>query len=352
VAQASVDIYTLDFQRSAANGYVLASGGTLIPIWPSDTPGIVKRSRQVITQIRRLPGVVSVLGVVSGPLERNHDGPRRPDDKPELVLTMGVDGDPTTIRNAFALERGRWIQRPDEVVVGPKLSKDKKIAVGSALRLGDRTFSVVGVGKLRGLGLAVPADSVAYMEHSAYRDRAGIGDVFSVIIVQTQQPDALRAEVEQAGSLQLLSPADLVRKAIEANAPAMGIYWVMIGLTLAIASLFVSNMLARSVAERRLEFATLRAIGVPRRTILFTVGAEAMLISIAASLIGILVSFALGWLLNTYVAEPYGIESLYSVRLSSYLAVFGLALGLGLVSGLLPARQATRVDPVDVLREA
>jgi ABC-type antimicrobial peptide transport system permease subunit len=33
-------------------------------------------------------------------------------------------------------------------------------------------------------------------------------------------------------------------------------------------------------------------------------------------------------------------------------AVFVLALALGVISGILPARQATRVDPVDVLREA
>ena len=35
-----------------------------------------------------------------------------------------------------------------------------------------------------------------------------------------------------------------------------------------------------------------------------------------------------------------------------FLLVFGLALFLGLVSGLFPARRATRVDPVEVLREA
>jgi putative ABC transport system permease protein len=127
---------------------------------------------------------------------------------------------------------------------------------------------------------------------------------------------------------------------------------VLVGLTLAIAALFVSNMLGRSVAERRLEFATLRAIGVPRRTILSTVGGEAVLISLVASLIGIGISLLLGVLLNVTIAATYGLERIYATDANLFLAVFVLALSLGLAAGLLPARQATRVDPVEVLREA
>ncbi len=47
-------------------------------------------------------------------------------------------------------------------------------------------------------------------------------------------------------------------------------------IILFIAGMFVSNMLGRSVAERRMEFGTLRALGMPGRTILFSVAAEAL----------------------------------------------------------------------------
>ena len=112
-------------------------------------------------------------------------------------------------------------------------------------------------------------------------------------------------------------------------------------------------MLGRSVAERRLEFATLRAIGLPRRTILFTVGAEAVLISLVAGLLGIGLSLVLGALLNATVAAAYGLEGIYRPTPACFVARLrpGPAPGAG-VAGLLPARQATRVDPVEVLREA
>jgi ABC-type lipoprotein release transport system permease subunit len=55
--------------------------------------------------------------------------------------------------------------------------------------------------------------------------------------------------------------------------------------------------------------------------------------------------------MNRYLAPLYQFEYLYAADLAALVTVLLLALGLGLVAGLLPARQATRVDPVDVLRE-
>lgn len=52
------------------------------------------------------------------------------------------------------------------------------------------------------------------------------------------------------------------------------------------------------------------------------------------------------------IASQYGIESLYSPDAGLFALVFVLALGLGLGAGLYPARQATRADPILVLREA
>ena len=63
-------------------------------------------------------------------------------------------------------------------------------------------------------------------------------------------------------------------------------------------------------------------------------------------------STVFGYFINEIVAKAYGFESLYAVDAVSLSIVFVVAMGLGLVAGLFPARQATRVDPVDVLREA
>jgi hypothetical protein len=352
VSQASLDLYTLDYKRSAADLYVVTEGGILIPVWPSDQPGTIERARGSLARMRNWPEVAAAVGVMLWQMERQTEGPRRPDAPRELVATVGVDGDPTQIAGMAVLTQGRWLRRPTEIVVGPRLSRDRGMPLGATVRLAGQDFTVVGIGKLRGLGAAVSADGVAFMESGAFVQRAGLGDVVSVVMVDSREPGITRRRLDELDEYDVYAPADLIRKAAELNQAAVGIYWVLIGLTMAIAGLFVSNMLARSVAERRLEFATLRAIGIPRRTVLLTVAAEAVLISAVAGVLGVGLSLLLGFLLNATVAAAYSIESLYAADAGLYAVVFLMASLLGLVSGLLPARQATRVDPVEVLREA
>jgi ABC-type antimicrobial peptide transport system permease subunit len=86
--------------------------------------------------------------------------------------------------------------------------------------------------------------------------------------------------------------------------------------------------------------------------VLQLVAGEALTVSVLASLVGIGVSLALGWLIDTLLAPNFGIESLYAADAGLFLLVGGLALAVGLLAGLGPARRATQVDPVDVLREA
>jgi putative ABC transport system permease protein len=216
--------------------------------------------------------------------------------------------------------------------------------------LSGRDFNVVGVGKLRGAGLN--ADSVVYMELQALRQRGGAGDAVNLIIVDTREPIAVRERIQQLGSLAVSDPQDLVRQAEAVNQSAVAIRWIFVVLTLGIAGLFVSNMLGRSVAERRLEFATLRAIEVPARTVLLNVGTQAGLVTIAASFVGIGVSTVLGTVIDYVIASSYGLESLYAPDAGLFLLVFVLAAALGVISGLFPARRAAHVDPVLVLREA
>src|SRR5262249_2889568 len=123
-------------------------------------------------------------------------------------------------------------------------------------------------------------------------------------------------------------------------------------LTLGVAGLFVNTMLSHSVTERRAEFAVLRAIGFPRAWIVLTVALESLSITIVAGVIAVAISMVFGWWINATVAAQYGGDALFRVDTSLLLLIFGLAVVLGVVSGVVPARKAASVDPVEVLREA
>jgi putative ABC transport system permease protein len=350
-SQASIDMLVGDFRISGANLYVHTEGGNLIPILPGEVPGKIRHARNVLSQIRGLPGVTQAFGTMTWPLERERPGPRRSSDEPtELLAVVGVDGDPSQIAGAVLLQAGRWLGRSDELVIGAKVAREKRLAIGDTVRLSGRDFQVVGIGRLRGVGFG--SDGYAYMEYRALRQRADFGDVINMVAVETTRPDLARARIPELDTLAVKEPADLIAQAEKLLEVSLVMQAIMVGLTLVIAGLFVANMLGRSVTSRRVELATMRAIGVASRTILLLIAGEALFVSLLASAVGIAVSLTLGWLIDTYLAPMYGIESLYVVDAGVYLSVVLLALALGVLAGVVPARRATRVDPIDVLREA
>jgi putative ABC transport system permease protein len=219
------------------------------------------------------------------------------------------------------------------------------------VRLAERDFAIVGIGRMRGVGYG--SDGFAYIDYRTLRQRADLADVVNVVMVDTEQPDLARERIPWIDDkLTADSPQQLVQQAEKLLETSVIMQRILIGLTLMIAGLFVANMLGRSVTARRVELATLRAIGVSTGTILFLIAGEAILVIAAATVVGIMFSLMLGWLIDTYLAPVYGIESLYAADAWLFLEVLGLALGLGLMAGLAPARRATHVDPVEVLREA
>jgi ABC-type lipoprotein release transport system permease subunit len=351
VNAATIEIFTRDYRLSSVDLRVITQGGTLVPLLPSDSPGTIKHATSVLTQIRAMPGVTQAVGVISWDLERERPGPRRTDQPAELVAVMGVDGEPDRIGGTVVLDAGRWLRRSDELVVGPRLSREKHIALGQTIRLSGRDFLVVGIGKLRGFGSQ--SDSIAYLERQTLRQRTDIGDLVNMIGVDTTRLDLTRARIAELDAVSAYDVPETIRLAEASRESQVVTRWIMLSMILGIAALFVNNMLSGSVEARRLELATLRAIGVPNQTILLTVAGEALVICGVASLVGVGISTLLGQgLINGYMAPAFGQEMLYTADRSLFVVVALLALVLGAIASLGPARAATRVDPVEVLREA
>jgi ABC-type antimicrobial peptide transport system permease subunit len=351
VISAEMDLLTGDYERSGIGVYVATQGGKIVARLAGDTPGTIQNAGTVLAQVRSWPEVRSAIGAITWTMAREQEGPRRRGQPTELVSVIGVDGDPQTVPNMLELDGGRWLRGGNEIVLGRTLAKDKALHVGDTLRLNGNTFSVVGIGTLRGFS-AFGQNSVAYMDDRTLVQRAQLGNVLNIIAIQTDQPAQVIGRLDDLGGLSSWTPAQLVAEAQQAQASGIAIDWVLILLTLGVAGLFVNTMLNHSVTERRAEFAVLRAIGFPGMWIVMTVALESLTITVAAGLVAVAISLLLGALLNATVAPQYGFDSLFRADPSLFMLIFGLAAALGVVSGVLPARKAASVDPVEVLRES
>src|SRR5262249_6499094 len=154
-----------------------------------DQPGTIKRAAAVLAEVRGLPDVSAAVGLLNWSLQREREGPRRPDAPAELFATVGVDGEPDRIPGLLLLREGRFPRRSDEVMLGAKLSREKTLGLNATVRLNERDFTVVGIGRLR--GIAFGSDALAYINLDALHQRTSVGDLVNLIVVETSSPVAV-----------------------------------------------------------------------------------------------------------------------------------------------------------------
>ena len=131
---------------------------------------------------------------------------------------------------------------------------------------------------------------------------------------------------------------------------AMFTLLALLSAALLIALVGVANTLSLSVIERQRESATLRAIGMTAGQLRASLAWEAVLISIGAGIVGIIVGAFYGWLGS--ITLFVGTDVVAAPNWSVYLGVLLLSLVAALLASIAPARRAIKVPPVEALTEA
>jgi len=249
-----------------------------------------------------------------------------------------------------------WDRGAPIAVLGSKLAQELFPAtdpVGQVVRVGDWRMRVIGVLEPRGQQLGVNMDDVVVVPVATAMKMLNRTGLFRLVIQVRSHADLERAK---SNVVRLLSERHgeedvtvITQDAvISAFSSILGALTMALGgiaaVSLAVAGVGIMNVMLVSVSERTREVGLLKAIGAGRSQILAAFLTEAILISSAGGLLGL----ALGWaavlvLVTAYPALPA------SPPLWAVLAAFSLSVAVGAVFGVLPARRATRLDPVAAL---
>jgi putative ABC transport system permease protein len=294
--------------------------------------------------------------------------------------TMSVNGEyPNAFDiRALTLAQGRFynpedqIQRARVAVIGSE-TKEKlfsgRNAVGEHIRLNGISYEVVGV-----LGPKMQAgddniNRVVYIPFTAMSDLKDT-HYLDTIWFNYETNDYLRIEQSVRyvlGTQHRFNPAD--RRALyianlmvqvhqfEVITIGLKILLAFIGtLTLGIGGVGLMNIMLVSVTQRTREIGVEKALGARRRHIFFQFLAEALTITFIGGLLGIVLAYAVAFLvgrLTLYSAMAKHAEG-GDIRLMINpltLVVAVVILGaVGLVSGMVPAIRASRLDPIEALR--
>jgi putative ABC transport system permease protein len=120
------------------------------------------------------------------------------------------------------------------------------------------------------------------------------------------------------------------------------------GISLVVGGIGIMNIMLVSVTERTREIGIRKAVGAKRRDILSQFLIEAIVVSAAGGIIGILIGTGLSRLLSTINMGGQSIPSI--IAPDAVILAFTVSATVGLFFGIYPAMRASRLNPIDALR--
>ncbi|MCH7231558.1 FtsX-like permease family protein [Glycomyces sp. L485] len=250
----------------------------------------------------------------------------------------------------------------DEVAVSGKFITDSGLELGDTVTVysytADRAdYTIVGVYGLSGDRDSLAGETqVGFTTAEAQRLMTEGEDVYTTVYVAG---DVDTGELSEAlGSDYRVQTGDEAsEEAAEGFAVVadfMGYIFLGFGLVAVFVSVFlIINTFTIIVAQRQRELALLRAIGAGRGQVVRSVLAEALVIGVIASIIGLGLGVLLGWGLSQLVSSSL-FDGLPVELLVPPTTLWALAVGIGvtLLSALVPATKASGVPPVAAMRAA
>jgi len=258
-------------------------------------------------------------------------------------------------RGSFLPEEEMW-RGSAVVVLGPKLARELFIEVeplGQVVRVGGWRMRVIGVLAKQGVKMGMDFDDLAMVPVATGMQMFNRSSLFRILIQAGSHSDldlvkeAVRrviVERHEEEDITVISQ-DSVLSTFNA---ILGVLTLAVGaiaaISLTVAGIGIMNVMLVSVSERTREVGLLKALGVGRRQILSVFLTEAALISSCGGLLGL----GLGWLAVRLLVGLYPVFPA-SPPAWAVWAALAVSLGVGMIFGLLPARRASRLDPVHAL---
>ncbi len=281
--------------------------------------------------------------------------------------TFGFNWSDIEELNPFRLEPGsKAPEADDEIVVNQSAAEEGDLKVGDSVQVltqaAPKTYTLVGIAKFGDTGSAGGSTSTLFTTAEAQRinDADGQFDSISAVAEDGVSETELTRRIREAlddPTLQVMTGAEITKEQQDQIQEGLGFFTIALtvfaGIALFVGMFIILNTFSVTVAQRQRELALLRAIGASGRQVLTSVMAEAFLVGLFASIVGIVagigLSVALKGLLDAFGFEiPAG-----GVVIKPATIIISLVVGtlVTVISAIVPARRAATIPPIAAMRD-
>ncbi len=269
-------------------------------------------------------------------------------------------------------EKGRFYNESESnsgkavVVIGSEVSKSlfgDFEPIGKKVRLYGQKFTVIGVVKKEGSGLFGDSnDESIFLPANYVRNRYGDNNpnISNIVIIKPKADadiDGLKAEITQIlRNKRGIKPDDInsffitivsgLQDTIDGIISSLNLIgWIISGFSLLVGGFGIANIMFVSVKERTNLIGIQKSLGAKNKFILFQFLFEAVILAIVGGIVGLFLVW-IGTVLGSRLTEDF--EFVLSAQ--NMLIGFLISSLIGLISGVIPALTASRLDPVEAIR--
>ncbi|MFV5691118.1 ABC transporter permease [Flavobacterium sp. LT1R49] len=278
----------------------------------------------------------------------------------EFIDIQGLEFDKGRFYNESEANSGATV-----IVLGNEIAKslfENTEPIGKNVRLYGKRFTVIGVLKKQGAGLFGDSDDTsAFIPVNFVRQLYGDNNtsLTNVIIFKPESGidmEAYKSEISQklrsyrglkAGEIDnfFVNVFSGFTDFIDGILGQMNLVgWIISGFSLLVGGFGIANIMFVSVKERTNLIGIQKSLGAKNKFILFQFLFEAIILSVIGGIIGLL----LVWLISVVLTKALDFE--FVLGMGNIVLGTGLAALIGLISGILPAIAASKLDPVEAIR--
>jgi putative ABC transport system permease protein len=295
--------------------------------------------------------------------------------KYEAETIAGVDVTPVSDGiyevEDFKVERGRFYTESESVSGAPVIVIGYSIAenlfgnsnpIGKQIRVYGRKLTVIGVLKKFGATIFDSPDEKAYVPANFVRRfrNGGADGIPGAIIIKPKKgvdmgafEQVLKQKYRNYRGLKAGDPDNFFVNKLSGMTDAIDgiigfmntVGWIISGFSLLVGGFGIANIMFVSVKERTNLIGIQKSLGAKNRFIMFQFLFEAIVLAVIGGVVGLFLVWVTALIASNFTGDFNFILSFWNMFLG-----FSLSTLIGLISGVIPAISASRLDPVEAIR--